>query len=340
MTQFLAQAFNMDRPTLLFGTLVVVCVAFTYAFTNPIKTQNGSDPQMVWWDGMYYLTTTTWSDIQITAAPTIEGLKTATPRTVWTDNDPSRCCNVWAPEMHMIDGRWYIYYTAGPSGDDYTGNQRTWVIQGGTEDPLSSEYTFLSQVVPPNYQQGMLDPSVFRMSNGKTYYLFSAWPSSQTIFIADLIDPSTIGPATQISEPTLEWETHQWAVNEGPYGISHNGTDFVVFSASSCGTQYYSIGLLTLTAGADPLDAHSWTKSPEPIFSSANGLYGTAHNAFFKSPDSTEDWNVFHANRSPDGHCDGNRQTFVQKVDWNADGTPNLGTPLAAGTEIAEPSGE
>lgn len=169
---------------------------------------------------------------------------------------------------------------------------------------------------------------------------FSAWPSGgQSNYIAELLTPSTTGPATLLSRPTLEWERRGNPVNEGPYGISRNGTDFVVYSASYCVTQYYSLGLLTLKKGADPLRTDSWVKSPRPIFESANGLFGTAHNAFFKSPDGTEDWNVYHANRSPSGVCDGGRQTFIQKMDWNADGTPNLGRPVGAGVEIREPSG-
>lgn len=185
----------MLRPLLhQFLLFVLLYVSSSDGFTNPIKSRDGSDPQMAWYDGMYYLTTTTWTDIRITAAPTIEGLKTATPKVVWTDSNSRRCCNVWAPEMHRLNGRWYIYYTAGARGDRYVENQRTWVIQGGTGTPLD-EYTFLGQVQPPNYSAGMLDSvscwalrpvtsalspcimrltswqSIFTMTNGKTYYL-------------------------------------------------------------------------------------------------------------------------------------------------------------------------
>lgn len=139
--------------TAIFG----ICVHLSDAFTNPIKTRDGSDPFMVFYEGMYYLTTTTWKNIAITASPAIEGLKTATPKVVWSDNTPSRCCNVWAPEMHKIDGRWYIYYTASPSGSDFVQRLRVYVLQGGAEGPLSAPYTFASQITPPNYSQGMLD---------------------------------------------------------------------------------------------------------------------------------------------------------------------------------------
>lgn len=73
-------------------------------FTNPLVEENGSDPHMVYADGYYYLTTTTWTDIKLTRAETIEGLKTGEVKSVWSDTDPTRCCNVWAPEIHLLDG--------------------------------------------------------------------------------------------------------------------------------------------------------------------------------------------------------------------------------------------
>ena len=47
-------------------------------YDNPLKSTDGSDPFMVHYDGYYYLLTTTWSDIEITAAKTIGALATTT----------------------------------------------------------------------------------------------------------------------------------------------------------------------------------------------------------------------------------------------------------------------
>jgi GH43 family beta-xylosidase len=35
-----------------------------------------------------------------------------------------------------------------------------------------------------------------------------------------------------------------------------------------------------------------------------------------------------------------NRSTRAQKFTWNADGTPNFGTPIGLGVQVAAPSGE
>jgi GH43 family beta-xylosidase len=92
--------------------------------------------------------------------------------------------------------------------------------------------------------------------------------------------------------------------------------------------------------GGDPLNPDSWSKSPESVFQSENGVYGPAHNGFFKSPDGTEDWIVYHANDSSQGGCDVGRTTRIQKFTWNSDGTPNFGSPLPLDTDIPVPAGE
>jgi GH43 family beta-xylosidase len=73
---------------------------------------------MTYSDGYYYLMTTTWTNLQITRAKTLEGLKTGETRVVWTDANPSRCCNVWAPELHKIDNTYVSYLPSCAHGLD------------------------------------------------------------------------------------------------------------------------------------------------------------------------------------------------------------------------------
>lgn len=98
------------------------------AFTNPIRNPGGSDPQVSYFDGYYYLISTEWENLQLARAETIEGLKTAEAKVIYSDTDSSRCCSVWAPELHYFDGTWYLYYTAGAA--DNLDNQRPHVLRG------------------------------------------------------------------------------------------------------------------------------------------------------------------------------------------------------------------
>lgn len=110
-------------------TLALGLFGSAQAFTNPIRNPGGGDPQVTYFDGYYYLISTEWTNLQLSRAKTIEGLKTATPKVIYTDSNASRCCNVWAPEIHYFDGKWYLYYTAGLAGDNLTG-QRSHVLKG------------------------------------------------------------------------------------------------------------------------------------------------------------------------------------------------------------------
>lgn len=102
--------------------------ALASAFTNPIRNPEGSDPSVVYSGGYYYLLVTTWTDVQITRATSIEGLKDGEKKVVYSTKDASRCCNNWAPELHYLGDKWYIYYTAGTADD--TEGQKSHVLTG------------------------------------------------------------------------------------------------------------------------------------------------------------------------------------------------------------------
>src|SRR4051794_24118241 len=85
---------NMRIASLAGAFTSLLGLASAASFSNPLRPFNGSDPHMTYYDGHYYLMTTTWTNLQITRAKTLEGLKNGETRVVWTDADPSRCCNV------------------------------------------------------------------------------------------------------------------------------------------------------------------------------------------------------------------------------------------------------
>lgn len=99
----------------------------------------------------------------------------------------------------------------------------------------------------------------------------------QSMCIAPMNSPTSIGARKVLSEPTLDWERVDTPVNEGAAPLYHNGRIFLAYSASFCWTPSYQLGLLTYNGG-DPTLMSSWTKTG-PFFSSANGNYGPGHNA-------------------------------------------------------------
>lgn len=314
-------------------------------FTNPLD-EHGPDPWLQYYDGNYYLAATTWNaTITMRKSPTLAGLATAEETVIFTLTRPNVAGTMWAPEFHLLDGpngkRWYLYYTAGAEPFDLD-TQRIHVLESAGLDPMGA-YEFKADMLDPvDDTTWKLDGTILQL-DGKLYLLgtFRA-ERAQPAFIRPLVNPWTAaGTRHVLSMPTYDWEKLGGAVNEGPEVLQHDGKTFVVFSASHCNTPRYALGLLTY-AGGDPLEQSSWTKSAEPVFESSRevAVFGPGHNGFFKSPDGTEDWIVYHANDSPRDRCDMGRSTRAQKFRWNADGTPDFGTPVALGVPLDAPSGE
>jgi GH43 family beta-xylosidase len=76
--------------------------------------------------------------------------------------------------MHKIDDHWYVYFSASVCAPDQWDvmlpTLRVYVLQGGKENPLSSDYKILDAIVPPNYNAGMLDATIFDIE-GIDYFL-------------------------------------------------------------------------------------------------------------------------------------------------------------------------
>lgn len=313
-------------------------------FTNPLNRYEGADPWMQFYEGNYYLTVTQGDSIRMWKSSSIAGLATAPATLLWKDTEPSRCCNVWAPEFHLLDGpdgkHWYLYYTAGSAGK--SDNQHMHVLESAGSDPLGP-YHYKARIFDPDTDGWAIDASVLTMPDGQLYLLFSSWSGpNQNLYIARMSNPWTInGNRALLSSPFYPWERSVGNVNEGPVALQHDGKIFIIYSASACWGPDYKLGMLSY-AGGDPLKTGAWVKHKTPVFerSDANSVFAPGHNGFFKSPDGSEDWIVYHANVSANDGCTGTRTTRVQKFSWNADGTPNFGIPVPLGQPLQLPSGD
>ncbi|GAA2375759.1 hypothetical protein Cme02nite_05390 [Catellatospora methionotrophica] len=306
-------------------------------FRNPaVDVPNSGDPTLTYYNGYYYYVATTWSsDVVMRRARTISALRGAPEQVVVRTGGTT----MWAPHLEMINNRWYLYYSVEQSG----GARRTHVAESAGTDPLGP-YTIrgILNLMPGN--GWAIDAAILKL-NGANYVMFSAFHPSdnlQSLYIAPLTNPWTAGAyGTRISAPTLSWETQNGAVNEGAFALQRNGRTWITYSASHCNGPNYKLGMLEYRGG-DPLAMASWAKTANPIFqrSDANGVYGPGHHSFFTSPDGTETWIAYHANSSAAQGCGTTRTTRVQKISWNADGTPNLGVPVSLSTVLPGPAGE
>jgi GH43 family beta-xylosidase len=311
------------------------------ALPNPFILER-ADPQITrHTDGRYYFTATVpaYDRIVLRGSDTLAGLREAAEVTIWVRHpEGAMGSHIWAPELHWIDGAWYVYFAAGEaeSATADVWRIRMYVLENRNADPLEGEWTEQGQIQTP-IDSFSLDATTFA-HGGKRYLCWAqhnpALPGSNTsLFLAELANPWTItGEPVELTRPELPWETIRFAVNEGPYALIRNGKVFITYSAAGTGAEY-CVGLLTADADADLLDPASWSKSPVPVFTTneANGIFGPGHNAFTVDEEGN-DLLVFHARAyaeivgdpldNPDRHC------RVQPFGWNADGTPAFGEPL------------
>ncbi len=312
-------------------------------FTNPIRS-TGPDPWVYQHGDIYYYTHTMGNRIGLYQTDAISELGEVSSKTIWTPPVSGPYSkNIWAPELHNISGNWYFYFAA-DDGDDQ--NHRMYVIENTSPDPTSGTWEFKGKIADTT-DKWAIDGTVFEFKE-QLYFIWSGWsgdnqPGIQQLYIAKMSNPWTIeGERVQISEPDYDWEMNG-LVNEGPQIlVNEEGEIFLIYSASGCWTDDYTLGMLSFNEEGDPLNPGDWVKKPEPVFTrhAENGAFGPGHNSFFKSPDGTEDWIIYHANPMSGQGCGGNRSTRIQKFTWTEEGEPFFGDPVKLNSPIARPSGE
>lgn len=315
-------------------------------FVNPIRTDFGADPWLAQRDGFYYFVTSTGSEIIIAKARTLSEMVTAPFTTVWKKPEQGpNSRNVWSPELHFLNGKWWVYYSA-TAEDGNDDNRRVFCLESEGADPLGN-YTDRGRVEIPGVNAYTTDGTIFQKPDGSLYFFYAgrekAEGSKQNLFVCAMSDPHTLkGRPLKLSSPQYDWEKNGWEGNENPEVIEHNGQTFVTYSASAGASPDYCLGLL-YNPTSDLLNADAWSKSPVPVFSRYSGpegnTYTPGHNGFFKSPDGTEDWMVFHGKEIIDYSWE-RRLARVQKFTWNPNGLPNFGFPIPAMVPLNVPAGE
>lgn len=314
-------------------------------FANPLVRQR-ADPHVVLHDdGYYYFTATVpeYDRIELRRARTLDGLGAAEAKVAWRKHASGpMSAHIWAPELHRIDGKWYLYFTAGRA--EAIWDIRLYVLENSAANPLEGTWIERGQL-KTGRESFSLDATTF-VHRGQRYL---AWTQSApdttrkvtNIYLARMDSPTSItGTPVLLSTPQYAWEKMKYDVNEAPAVLQKNGKVFMTYSASATDANY-AMGLLTADAGANLLDPSSWRKSAVPVFASsaANGQYGPGHNSFTTTPDGKTDILVYHARNYRDivgdSLKDPRRATRAQTIAWRADGTPDFGQPVADRGRIA-----
>jgi len=318
-------------------------------FSNPILEQ-GADPWIIKHDGMYYYCCVmSGNRIGISKSEYLHVINK--PESVWQAPPTGKwnSANVWAPELHFYNGKWYIYYAAGFDGPPYI-HQKTGVLESVTNDPFG-EYTDKGMVFTGDIENGInknfwsIDMTLLEL-NGKLYAVWSGWEeesdndkTQQHIYIAEMKSPTEISTSrVKISSPDRYFEQGSLPLNEGPQILKHNNNIFIVYSCGQSWLKTYKLAYLKLKSNtSDPLIASNWMKSEHPVFQSSEDVFGVGHACFVKSPDEKEDYILYHAKK--DINPGWQRDVRLQKFLFTETGLPCFGSPISTGIKMTLPSG-
>ena len=298
-------------------------------------------------DGTYYFTASVpaYDGIYLRKSDTLLGLKDAKEVEVWHKHDEGiMSIHIWAPEIHYLDGAWYIYYAGGDKDDIWAlrpyvlecqGQDPMRVLRCTDPDPMTGKWEELGKMnrAPEDefsFEQFSLDATVFE-NKGEYFYIWAektgVGKQISNLYIAQMESPYQLKTVqVLLTTPDYDWERHGFWVNEGPAVLKKDGKIFITFSASDTGVNY-CIGMLSADENSDLLDPKSWEKERYPVLQSDwdLGIYGPGHNSFTKD-ENGEDVMVFHARTETeivgDPLYNPNRHAFLCRVKWDEKGKP------------------
>ena len=303
-------------------------------WNSPFIAQR-ADPYVLRAQNRWYFTASVpaFDCIVLREADSLEGLRTAQETVVWRAHESGVMSkHIWAPELHRIDGQWYIYFAAGQKENRW--KIRPWVLRCEGDDPITGAWTECGMLTRADgdafsFRDFSLDMTTF-VHRGSRYAVWAEKVSFgkkiSNLYIARMADALTLEtPQMLLSAPTYAWERHGFWVNEGPSFIAHEGRVFLTFSASDT-SPAYCMGLLWADADADLMDISSWHKVNHPVYGTdaQKGIFGPGHNTFFTGEDG-EVYTSYHARPYDEivGNplYDPNRHAYIMRVPFE-DGMP------------------
>lgn len=196
-------------------------------------------------DGTYYFTGSVpaYDRIILRKADTLDGLSSAEEVTVWTKHTNGIMSkHIWAPELHYLQGKWYIYFAAGEEENIW--EIRPYVLECADADPMTGNWVEKGKMQCADedefsFRAFSLDATVFE-SAGTYYYVWAekvgVGKMISNLYIAQLETPWKLKTVqVLLTTPDYDWERIDFWVNEGPAVLKHDGNIFLTFSASSTG---------------------------------------------------------------------------------------------------------
>jgi hypothetical protein len=263
-----------------------------------------ADPSIAEFNGTFYIygTTDIGAGLATSGLPVVwkskDFVNWSFSGSIFPDNFDAK---YWAPSAPVHkDGRYYLF----PTLD----NLITVVVSDSPEGPFRTldgkDVNRKNGWKPFPIKVGhAIDAEIFRDDDGKYYMMWSQR------FIAKMnADFSGFD-----GEP-IPIATKRGGYSEGPFMFKRNGIYYYLYTLG--GSESYQYAYMMSRTG--PLGP--WQGPAQDIIATtdrAQGIYGPGHGSFFR-PAGSDQWYFVHLEY---GRWGTNRQTYAQKMNFNADGT-------------------
>ena len=287
-------------------------------------------------DGWYYFTASVpaYDRIVLRRSRSLSQLSDAEEKTLWVKHESGPMSeHIWAPELHFLFGKWYIYFAGGEKENPW--KIRPYVLECQSDDPMEGPWIEKGKMRRASedefsFEAFSLDGTVFE-NKGKWYYIWAekvgVGKQISNLYIAEMENAYTLKTVqVLLTTPDYDWERQGFWVNEGPGIIRRDGRIFMTYSASETGI-YYCVGMLCVHEDDDLLDPRNWKKERYPVLKTCaeKGIYGPGHNSFTEDEDGN-DIMVYHARTEAviEGNplYNPNRHAMLMKIRWDEKGYP------------------
>ncbi|MBR1581640.1 MAG: glycoside hydrolase family 43 protein [Bacilli bacterium] len=248
------------------------------------------DPQIVLENNIYYLFATGMNQDDSYAfsycySDNLSDFKYGGP--ILLKKDSFGVSEFWAPEIHKINGIYYLVYSA----RDTKGIMH---VQIASSLKLTGPYKDLKETpLLEDDKFSTIDGHLFE-DNGRIYLFYSLDCSTNIIngvhtsqiYAVELSKDlkSVISKPTFISTPDHEYEYFsgpEWRWNEGPYVLKHNNKYYLTYSTNCYCDKHYAVGCAVSDNILGP-----YKKYDDVILSYIdNEISGPGHNSFFIDKD-------------------------------------------------------
>ncbi|XVS67568.1 family 43 glycosylhydrolase [Actinosynnema sp. CA-299493] len=281
------------------------------ATKGPVIPGLYADPHITNFNGRYYLYPTTdgyagWASPHYKAFSSTDLVNWTDhgmildhgPDVSWADN------SAWAPAVVAKNGRYYLYFSGGAASGD-TGKHLGVAVSDSPTGPFRDALG-RPLIRAGAYSGQAIDPMVLTDDDGQSYLYWGNGTAYVVPLDADMVsfDPAEVRDITPSG------------YREASFVVKRNGTYYFMWSENDTRSEDYRVAYATGTSPLGP-----WTKRGVVLQKRLElGIKGPGHHSVVKAPGS-DTWHVAYHRFAVPGGSGTNRETTVDRLTFNADGT-------------------